>query len=1019
MSRYRLTFAVALTLTATYQLYAQWAEAFTRIESPAVRAKSTAPIAPPQETFAAIAQQFLPQVDWMRKPGYTFQRGDELFIFAGTAEPNRDEAARSQNPGVENQIKLEPFALIWIDPKRTEARPLLIQCDTARLQFEKPVKLGFDGSSPGRLTAAWFDGLVDITGPDGLRLQGQNFKFSEESLNLYSDYPVTFAYGPTDDNSSRVRGTAEQLQVDFATSTDPKPDPAMPRIGAIHRIRLLKQIVLDCDYEEQRDDDQPEPASAHISCDELLEFDATKSEATIVTFLKNVYVRRPTGGDKRPDVADTLRCHQLALRFVEREPLPAPVGAESEAVEADTEGPGPESSPAGELFSGLHVEQVVATSSDLGDRVVLRSDAQRIAARMETLQYDVGTRAAVLSVSEPNAAVEVNRAGTELRSQVIHVASDPQSRSQVFTCLGRGLLQHPDPDTGGPLLEATWTDRMHAAPDPATGLLLVQWNQDVKLVVQQRAGIRADELNVWIDDSGLQQDAADNVFPLPGPGEQLTAASRNRLPIRYVEARGGVIMASAESRVETEWLQAEVKPGKLAFDSEGENRSAGDERPAHAGRDESWQLNSQRVFLTLLNGPQTREVQIAEARADGNVEILQTVPAGHSLPAERESVSLSGAHLELVNNGDTHQVVTITGAPALLRRGRFLLECRNLQLDRAANRTTVYGAGLLQAPVDRDMNGEELTEPMILDVKWEEGLTFDGGLAAFRKMVKLQLHDSVLQCDEMDVRLDEPMRFSDARRDPQAIAIRDVSCRNGVQVEIYDWKENRIVGIRKARLTQFLLDYQSGAFQGDGPGKINHWSQQEGRRIAIANRKKAQANVAAESDRLEWEHISVEFDDLLLGNFKDRTAELHGRVRTIYAPVGRISETFVRDDLSGTSPSVEHAVWLGCDAMNIELHPLAVVTEGEKRTGYQLVIAAEGRCEMEGRQFQAKAASLSYEESKSLFTLRGKGVHEASIYYQEPGAEPRWISGKNIWFAPSEEGSKIRLEGSRGFQGSQ
>src|SRR4029079_1661202 len=160
------------------------------------------------------------------------------------------------------------------------------------------------------------------------------------------------------------------------------------------------------------------------------------------------------------------------------------------------------------------------------------------------------------------------------------------------------------------------------------------------------------------------------------------------------------------------------------------------------------------------------------------------------------------------------------------------------------------------------------------------------------------------------------------RLDGEPVAIQDVNCRNGVQVEIYDWQENRIVGIRKARLTQFLLDYQSGAFQGDGPGKINHWAVREGRRIAIASRHTAQANAPAESDPLEWEHISVEFDDLLLGNFKNRTAELHGRVRSIYAPVKRISETFTRDDLSGSSPSVEHAVWLGCDVMNIELQPV-------------------------------------------------------------------------------------------------
>ena len=45
-------------------------------------------------------------------------------------------------------------------------------------------------------------------------------------------------------------------------------------------------------------------------------------------------------------------------------------------------------------------------------------------------------------------------------------------------------------------------------------LLLLQLNQDVKVIMQQRAGIRADQLSVWIDETGLQQDAAEKVVGL-------------------------------------------------------------------------------------------------------------------------------------------------------------------------------------------------------------------------------------------------------------------------------------------------------------------------------------------------------------------------------------------------------------------------------------------------------------------------------------------------------------------------
>lgn len=1020
MSRYRLTIAVALILTASFRLYAQWSESFTRVESQTLLpSRPEQSPSPPPASFIDVAQRVLPDVRWLRNPGYTLQRGRELFAFAGSAEPNQDAAADADESAA-RRIKLAPFALIWFDSERPEAPPLVVQCDSARIQFENPVELGFNARNPGRVTAAWFDGVVEITGPDGLHLRGENFSFSEESLNLYSPFPITFTYGPTQDNVATVHGAADEVLVSFAPTTDPTPDPGMPRIGGIQRLRLRKQIVLDCNYEVRRGKQPPQPASAHISCDDFLEFDA---ETSVATLLKNVLVRQPTGGDQRPDEAETLRCHQLSLHFVDRRQAPATdpasIAADPGPGIVDAQAAAPINGPAGDSLRGLRVDLVEARGSDRGDRVRLQSDAQRLTADMQLLQFDVATGAAVLSDLDPAGAVQVVRDGTLLRSQVIRVTPDRQSDTRTFTCLGRGLLQQPDPDTGDPLLEATWNERLHAAPDPKTGLLLVQLDQEVRLIVQHRAGILANHLNVWIDDTAVPTDDSADPPRLSGPGRQLAAAARDRLPIRYVEARGGVIMASTEMRAETELLQAVIEPGTLPYTSDDAARLAGDERSSPSQSDEPWRIASQSIFLKLLNAPHSRDVQIAEAHADGSVEITQAAPADPRDGAPSESVSLSGAHLELVNSGDTHQLVTISGSPALMRRGDFLLECRNLQLDRAGNRATVVGAGLLQAPVGRDLNGDELEQPMLLDVKWEEGLTFDGRLAAFRKAVKLQLHDSVLQCDEMDVRLDQPLAFADARPHDAELQIRDVSCRNGVQVEIYDWQANRIVGIRKGRLTQFLLDYQTGAFQGDGPGRIHHWSLRNGRRVAIASRRTAQANSPVESDSLEWEHISVDFDDLLLGNFNERTAELHGRVRAIYAPVQRISETFTRDDLSGDSPSVEHAVWLGCDTMNIELHPVSVsATDGQKRTETRMVIAADGRCELEGRLFHAKADSLSYEEEKMLFTLRGKGDREASIYYQEPGAEPRRIAGQNIWFIPSEQGSKFRLEGSRGFQGS-
>lgn len=1039
MPRFRLTFAVALTLTAVYQLYAQWSESFTAKVTDAQRPviESRAPIAP--VASGSPAEQVLPGEDWIRTAGYTFQRGEELFLYANTAKPVENPATDGESSGPAERIEFRPFALVWTDPDDPDATPYTVRCDSARIQFENPVEISFSAESPGRLQAATFEGTVRITGPDGLWIEGDTFDFSEESLRLYSGNPLKFRYGPTADNAAQVLGSSSRgISVDFLPSVESELGTDLPRIGGVKRVRLLRNIVLDCEY-ETRDpkDEQPRRRTAHIQCEESLDFNAVLREAIL---LKNVFVRSPTGGPANPDEADTLHCHQLSLQFAEAEPdRDAPIDVAETAPAAPAEEPKRVRSPLGNLQAKF---LQAAGNAVTGSRAMLQSASRGILARFQVLKYDFETETAVLSDAED---VVVQREHSQLHSPVIRWTADAASGGDVVSCEGLGRLQQADPETGAPLFDAMWDRQLHAAPDPATELLLVSMDGNAKVMVEQRAGMRADQLFLWIDDKAAADPRSDKRTGTPGPGERLvkTPRANEEFPLQFIEARGGVVMASMGPdpssgpalRFETELLRAKVLSGKLRYADEDQNDSApgapdevvsptgeagsetqltGGEAPQQEKPDGPWRLASQEIYLTLLNEPGTRDLQVSQAQANRNVSADSESVGDDGAPVV---TSLRGAQALFINEGGSHQSVHFIGAPALLRRGNLSLECRDLQCDRFGNEIKVVGEGLLQAPVYRDLNGASLDQPMVLDVKWAESMTFDGAQATFAKNVFLQLHDSVLQCDEMDVRLMRPLDFSGDRPDDEDVEIRDVSCRNGVHVEIYDWEENRIVGIRKGDLTQFYLDYQSGHFQGDGPGLINHWSRNAGRRIAVAQSKPAQANTPAASNQLEWEHISVAFDDLLRGNFETRTAELHGRVRMTYAPVRHVSETFSRNDLSEPSHSAEHAVWLGCNQLAIEM--LSRPDENQQTPDGQddyLVMHAKGECEIEGQLFNGKADSLSYDESKEQFTLRGKGDREASIYYRERlQSESIRIGAQTIWAFPSL--GEYTFEKSSGFQG--
>jgi hypothetical protein len=207
-----------------------------------------------------------------------------------------------------------------------------------------------------------------------------------------------------------------------------------------------------------------------------------------------------------------------------------------------------------------------------------------------------------------------------------------------------------------------------------------------------------------------------------------------------------------------------------------------------------------------------------------------------------------------------------------------------------------------------------------------------------------------------------------------------------------------------------VLDAETGDLQGLGPGTINDWARGASRRVSLSPAATARANQPADSDGREWEYTNVRFSEKLTGNTRERLAQLHGRVRLLYAPVEHALETFVRDDFSSAKPNAADGVWLGCDTLSLRLLPWP------DRDGSYALIGARGQCELEGQRFRAVADMLSYNESQKMFTLKGESPREAIIYYRErPGTEPRAHPAQVLEFVPSE--NKIRVQGSSGFSG--
>lgn len=430
-----------------------------------------------------------------------------------------------------------------------------------------------------------------------------------------------------------------------------------------------------------------------------------------------------------------------------------------------------------------------------------------------------------------------------------------------------------------------------------------------------------------------------------------------------------------------------------------------------------WYLSASTLTAIVYHDPETGAVDVAEFVGEGKVHVTQALPPQAGIPpqpAGADSISVTGNRLHLLNEGDVEQTLYLTGEPAHLRREGLHIEGDELLFDRAANAARVIGKGLMQLPVNSSPTGEALSSPTQLDIRWQREMTFDGRLARFIEKVLARLEDSVMQCDEMHVTLNRRIDFTSDNPDTADVTIQTVTCLRGVELQYLQWQDQTLLSLINGRGTQLQLRYDTGDFEVQGSGQIQGWQLGNESRVEVEPGAVARANQPVAAESLPWQYTEVRFAGKITGNMHKQTGTLHDRVRVIHAPVANVRQVFVRDDLSKGTESARNAVYLGCDELQITMHP----SDGPERDYVQLLAVGKlARVELEGRLFQANADTLSYDESKKLFTLRGLGANKASVSHQErPGAPYQDVRAQTIQFNPARRAGAVQgSDGAFGF----
>lgn len=422
------------------------------------------------------------------------------------------------------------------------------------------------------------------------------------------------------------------------------------------------------------------------------------------------------------------------------------------------------------------------------------------------------------------------------------------------------------------------------------------------------------------------------------------------------------------------------------------------------------------IRVRVLLGPGQRDTHVAEVWTEGNVEVTQK----HGEDDEPLKVIGDWMHVENPTRNQNDQVLHVRGAPAHVRDRGMHIEGRNVHMDRSSNKAWVEGAGLLQLPVDRTLEGQKLDDKQLLDVWWNEQMTFDGLAAVFHGDVRCVLKDSRILCQSMQVNLTAPIRFSETRN--ARPEVKSVDCRDGVTFEGKEYVDSKITEFREGEVAQFTYDRITGHTTAHGPGWMRFWRRGNARRAIVGPGLGGGTSPAprpTQPDPNAWDFTRVDFAGASDGNVNERHTTFKDHVEIVHGRVATPRDVIEPDNLP------KDGGWMRCDQLRLQQHILtAKSTEKSsddkkpRSTQGHVEMLGSGNAEVEGRTFHGMADTISYDQSKDLYILRSLGTHKSTVSRQRTvGGDEDSLASSTIEIVPSR--NIFKAVGASGSQGSQ
>lgn len=1065
-NRLLLIWVTTASLTGAYLVYAQALrlvikEKVIRREFPKEVIESPAYATGNNER----AKTYLPDSPWAADARYQFQ-DENVFVYTEKWEQEEEKKA----------ARLKPFAMLMFDQKKGEAeQPFALMSQEALIRFEFP--FGVKHTDPGRMIAGSLEGNVKITGPNGLVIYGRNFFYDESSMNIWSDHEVRFAY---EKHEGQARGIEMKLIPSATKPTELKPAAEGIREIVLRRDVHMKLALkknsasskngkprfatvksagsftfnLETNQGTFTDDVRVyQPTSPYqkdtLECDNLQ-----------LQFVRKEDAKSQTTTPKTSDKADLVRSSGN-LQFQEL----VATGSNVRLISEEKQFSGTMT----RLSYNEETKNIVLT--DKRNVYIKQQSSELWCPEIFIIQNQEGK---VETVTCKGAGrVKYQDANTSQLTRIqwakqLKKTIDPQNGLEMVELEKQCFVTQPlekfaiaaqkirlwlkgdlpslkeiDSKKQGSSQQAlTDSRKMQTKLDPYKMIA----EQDVAIYSPQLRG-KTKRLEVWFgpvatpqsapnapigNQTQLQQPTVKQVaFAVEDPILSLKVPQSTRKQT-LVMNQSGPFSIQPKKTVSTNNKQTvDSKEGRAKLPSRNKNSDFFGRSDANKPLEPVMVIADLMTLRVQKNALEKAEV--AEVWTKGNVSVQQL----HG--AQEKPLHITGNQLHIRNKGNNDQVVHVIGRPAKINERGFQMEGENIFLYRLANRAEVQGKGLLLLPVRggrRSAAGllsgaEGITEgqskaksPLsgsadqsdhVLEIHWEKEMIFDGLTANFFGKVRTNMGDNRLRCQEMEVILSDRVSFTEKNSKEQKPKVHFITCRDGVEVESNEYLENRLIGIRRASFWQMNVDQETDNAEAHGPGWLILW-RRENPGKPNSQTKVSQANQPQKTDTDSWTYTRIDFNGKMEGNVSQRSTNFDDRVQITYGAVKRPLDTINPNKLP------PQAGWMRSNSLKLIQHEI----NGQKKKF--ISVLAKGNAELEGntliknkrtpmnQSFIARADTISFDESKDLYTMRSFGNRKATLRrYSKGGNGPTMNESQEIEFAPTYD--RVTLHGVTVIQG--